>query len=147
MNRISLASATVALIGGAGLLAAVAPNGEASSVADSHKLTFTVHTLASKQVGRNLLIETDKATKDGKVIGYSANTCAFDFGAGVAHCDVTLARPSGQVRAKVTVHADTNTSKGRIVGGTGAYAGARGTVSGGPGSRPGTQSITLRWTR
>jgi hypothetical protein len=146
MNRISLASAALALAGGAGLLVSVAPNGNASSAADSHKLTFTVQTLASKQVGRNLLIETDKAMKDGKVIGYSANTCAFDFSAGVAHCDVTLARPSGQLRAKVNVKADTGTSKGRIVGGTGAYAGARGTISGGPGSRPGTQKITLRWT-
>jgi hypothetical protein len=146
MNRISLASAAVALLGGAGLLAAVAPYGEASSAPDSHKLTVTVQTLASKQVGRNLLIETDKAMKDGRVIGYSANSCAFDFVASVAHCDVTLARPHGQLRAKVTVQAETNTSKGRIVGGTGAYAGARGTISGEPGRRPGTQTITLHWT-
>jgi hypothetical protein len=138
------ASVAVLLLG-SGLVALTASDGAASASGRQHQLTITVHPLDSTQVGEKHLIESDQATKDGKTVGYTANSCTFDFAAGVAHCLVTLARPQGQLRAKVTVDAQNNVAEGRIVGGTGAYRGASGTVSGGPGPKSGTQVITLTW--
>jgi hypothetical protein len=145
MNRTHLRAASATLLAAAGLAALGTADTSASAAAHSHALTFTVRTLASSQVGDRHLIETDTATKDGHTIGYTANSCTFDFAAGVAHCLVTLARPQGQLRVAVTVHPDSGDVEGRVTGGTGAYRGARGAVSGGAGPQKGTQLITLRW--
>jgi hypothetical protein len=91
---------------------------------------------ASVQAGDNRLIETDKAVRSGRTIGYTANSCTFDFAAGQAHCWVSLARPKGQLRMRVVVDAENGQSSGRIVGGTGAYLGATGTVTGQEGANP-----------
>ena len=148
MKRTSLVTTTTALVAGGGLVLAVSAAGTASPAghADSHRLAITAHTLASVHAGENRLIESDKAVKSGHVIGYTANSCTFDFAASEAHCLVTLARPQGQLRAKVTVNAQTGASAGRIVGGTGAYSGATGTVTGQQGAQRDTVKLTLRWT-
>jgi hypothetical protein len=148
MNRTSLATSTAAVFVAGGLVLAASASGTAAPAhrAASHRLTLTAHTLGSTRIGRNYLIQSDKAVRSGTTIGYTANSCTFDFAAAKAHCLVTLARPTGQLRAMVTVDADTNRSVGRIVGGSGAYQGAKGTVTGEPGARKGTTQITLRWT-
>jgi hypothetical protein len=148
MNRIPLVTTTTALVAGAGLVLAVSAAGTASPApqAKSHRLSFTAHALSSVQSGRTHLIESDKAVKSGSIIGYTANSCTFDFAAGQAHCLVTLARPQGQLRSKVTVDAQTGRSVGRITGGSGAYRGAKGTVTGQEGASRDTVKITLHWT-
>jgi hypothetical protein len=148
MKRNSLVTTTTALVAGSGLVLAVSAAGTASPAqqATRHRLSFTAHALSSVHSGRNHLIESDKAVKSGRTIGYTANSCTFDFSAGTAHCDVTLARPKGQLRSRVTVDAQTGRSTGRIVGGTGAYRGAKGTVTGQEGSNRDTVKIILNWT-
>jgi hypothetical protein len=148
MKRTSLVTTTTALVAGTGLVLAVSSAGTASPAkqATSHRLSFTAHTLSSVQSGTTHLIESDKAVKAGNIIGYTANSCTFDFTAGKAHCFVTFARPQGQMRTKVTVDAQTGQSVGRIIGGSGAYRGATGTVTGQQGAKGNTVKITLHWT-
>jgi hypothetical protein len=57
-----------------------------------------------------------------------------------------MARPKGQLRMRVVVDAENGQSSGRIVGGTGAYRGATGTVTGQEGANRNTVRITLHWT-
>jgi hypothetical protein len=148
MKRTSLVTTTAALVAGGGLVLAVSAAGTASPAqrAQSHRLSFTAHTLSSVQAGENHLIESDRAVKSGRTIGYTANSCTFDFDAGTARCLVTMARPKGQLRMRVTVDAQTGQSTGRVVGGTGAYHGATGTVTGQEGAKRDTVKITLHWT-
>ncbi len=145
MNSTYLRAAAATLLAGTGLVVLTATDGSASAARQNHVLTVSVRTVGSSQLGDRYLVESDKVTRNGKTIGYTANSCTFDFAAGLAHCLVTMARPQGQLRAKVTVNAETNQIQGRVVGGTGAYRGATGTVTGGNGPQPGTQVITLRW--
>ncbi|WP_151082954.1 hypothetical protein [Nocardioides cynanchi] len=147
MKRTSLVTAGTTLVAGGSLVLAVAAAGAASPAprTTSHRLTFTAHALSSVQ-SANHLIESDKAVKSGHTIGYTANTCTFDFAAGKAHCWVTMALPKGQLRSKVTVDAQSGQSAGHITGGTGAYLGATGTVSGQQGADRNTVKITLKWT-
>jgi hypothetical protein len=147
MKRAPLVTTATTLLAGGGLVLAVAAAGTASPAerATSHRLTFTGHALTSVQ-SANHLIESDKAVKSGHTIGYTANSCTFDFNAGQAHCWVSLALPKGQLRSKVTVDAQSGQSAGRITGGTGAYRGATGTVTGQQGANRNTVKITLRWT-
>jgi hypothetical protein len=148
MNRISVIC-TVAGALAAGALVASTTVGTASAAGgtSNHRLTFTSHELDSTNAGSggHLLIETDRAVKAGRTIGYTANTCAFDFVAHQAHCYVSLARPKGQMRFKATVDADTNTITGKVVGGTGAYRGITGRVTGTPTSDPNVSRITVHW--
>ena len=151
MKRTSLVTTTALTAAAAtagGLVLAVTSAGTAAPArqATHHRLSFTAHALSSRQVGSDHLIESDRAVKSGQVIGYTANSCTFDFSAGTAHCWVTFARPRGELRSKVTVNAETGQSTGRITGGTGAYRGATGTVTGQQGSDQDTVRITLRWT-
>lgn len=145
MNRTHLRTASATLLLVAGLTGLGTADLSASAAARDHSLTFTVTTIASSQVGDRHLLETDRATRNGHTIGYTANSCTFDFAAGVAHCLVTLARPQGQLRVSATVHPDTGDVQGRVTGGSGAYRGAHGTVTGRAGNEPGTQQITLSW--
>ena len=131
-----------------GLVLAVSAAGTASTAhaARNHQLTITAHALSSVQVGKDHLIESDKAVRSGHTIGYTANSCTFDFAASKAHCLVTFGRPQGQLRMRVTVNAQTGASSGRITGGSGAYSGATGTVTGQQGAKRDSVKLTLRWT-
>jgi hypothetical protein len=142
----SLTALTAATAGGLVLALTAAGTAAPARQVTHHQLSFTAHSLASRQVGSDHLIESDKAVKSGHVIGYTANSCTFDFSAGTAHCWVTFARPRGELRSKVVVNAATGQSTGRITGGTGIYHGATGTVTGQEGNNPDTVKITRRWT-
>lgn len=136
-----------ALAGTAALTLGLSTAGGASAAAHHHRLTVTSHELSSTQIGANKLVESDRLLKSGTTIGYTANTCTFDFSSHTALCQVSIALSHGQLRARATVDADTGALKGRIVGGTGAYRGAHGTVVGhAGGSHPGDERIVLDWT-
>lgn len=143
MKGTTLLCTTAVLLVGSSLGATVAATA-APSAPSTHTLSFAAHTIASKHSG-NRLVEADRLVKSGSTIGYSVNTCLFDFAAHTAHCAVTLARPHGQLRAKATIDADTGAVSGRVVGGTGVYQGATGTVTGGPGAKPDVSNITIHW--
>lgn len=138
-------AATVA--GAAALTLGLSAAGGAQAAGHHHRLTVTSRELSSAQIGANKLVESDRLLTSGRTIGYTANTCAFDFSTHTALCVVSVALAHGQLYARATVNADTNALKGRIVGGSGAYRGAHGTVVGHPGgSRPGDERIVLDWT-
>jgi hypothetical protein len=141
-------AAALVLLGSTAL--ALGPSGPGTAGPSGHETTMKVvaRHLASKQLGHNRLVETDKILTAGKVIGFSANTCAFDFSTSTAKCAIAVALQRGQLRARVTVNADAadGSAKGVIVGGTGAYQGARGTVSSVPGHRQGDAKITMHIT-
>ena len=143
MKRTTLLCTTAVVLVGSSLGATVAATA-APSAARTHALSFAAHTIASKTSGSRL-IEADRLVKSGSTIGYSANTCLFDFAAHAAHCTVTLARPQGQLRTKATINADTGAVSGRVIGGTGVYQGATGTLTGGPGAKPDVTKITIHW--
>jgi hypothetical protein len=136
-----------ALVAGALVASTTVGTASAAGGTSSHRLTFTSHELDSTNAcsGGHLLIETDRAVRAGRTIGYTANTCVFDFAAHEAHCTVTLARPRGQMRFKATVNADTGAITGKVVGGTGAYRGIAGRVTGTPTSDPSVSRITVHW--
>lgn len=147
MKRTTLLCTTAILLCGSSLgatVAATAAPSSAPSADRTHTLSFAAHTLASKTSGSRL-IEADRLVKSGSTIGYSANTCAFDFAAHKATCTVTLARLHGQLRVKATINADTGAVNGRVTGGTGVYHGATGTLTGSPGAKPGITDITVHW--
>lgn len=145
-NTICTRAAALVLLGSTAL--ALGTSGPGTAGPSGHETTMKVvaRQLASKQLGRNRLVETDKILASGKVVGFSANTCAFDFSTSTAKCAIAVALQRGQLRARVTVNAKDGTSTGVVVGGTGAYRGARGTVSGTPGDRRGDHNITLHVT-
>lgn len=148
MNRTSvICTVAGALAVSAFLASTTAGTASASGSAKSHTLTFTSHELGSTNAGKggHLLIESDRAVSSGHTIGYTANTCAFDFTTHQAHCYVSLARPKGQMRFKATINADTGTIAGKVVGGTGVYKGITGTVTGSPSSNPDVPEITVHW--
>jgi hypothetical protein len=148
MNRTSvICTVAGALAAGAFVASTTAGTASASSSTRSHTLTFTTHELGSTNAGKGgrLLIESDRAVSSGHTIGYTANSCGFDFAAHQAHCYVSLARPRGQMRVMAAVDADTGTITGKVVGGPGAYKGATGTVTGRPGSHPNVSRFTIHW--
>jgi hypothetical protein len=148
MNRTSvICTVAGALAAGAFVASTTAGTASASDSARSHTLTFTSHELGSTNAGKggHLLVESDRAVSSGHTIGYTANTCAFDFATRQAHCYVSLARPKGQMRFKATFNVDTGTIAGKVVGGTGAYQGITGTVTGSPSSNPDVAKITVNW--
>ncbi|HEY3530067.1 MAG TPA: hypothetical protein VGK78_13045 [Nocardioides sp.] len=148
MNRTSvICTVAGALAAGALVASTTAGTASASDSARSHTLTFRSHTLGSTNAGTggHLLIESDRAASSGRTIGYTANTCAFDFTTHQAHCYVSLARPRGQMRFKATVSVDTGAITGKVVGGTGVYKGITGTVTGHPSSTPDVPVITIHW--
>ena len=49
----------------------------------------------------------------------------------------------GVIYARVTIDGEQGNPHGRITGGTGAYHGARGTVTGKPGKRPSDTKLTI----
>jgi hypothetical protein len=148
MNRISATCTVAAALAAAALVATTTiGTASASGGSTSHRLTFTSHELASTNagIGGHLLIEADRAMRAGHAIGYTANSCAFDFATHQAHCAVTLARPKGQMRFRATVDADTSSITGKVVGGTGVYRGASGRVTGTPTSDPNVTRLTVHW--
>jgi hypothetical protein len=65
-----------------------------------------------------------------KVIGTAAFTCVFDVGRAANTCEGALALHDGLLLFTYTETVRSTAVKGRIVGGTGFYAGAHGTLSG-----------------
>jgi hypothetical protein len=143
MNTTRTGAAAVVLLSTTAL--AMGTSGPATAGPSVHRITMNVvaRQLASKQLGIHHEVETDTILRSGQVIGFSANACTFDFTNNTASCAVAVALRGGQLRADVTVDAADGTSKGAVVGGTGAFAGARGTVHGAPGRRKGDTRITV----
>lgn len=142
MNNLHRGVTAAVLAGSAALALGLTTSSQAAT--STHTLRFTSHELGSRQLGSNKLVESDKLVRSGSVVGYTASRCAFDFSSHTAACVVSVALQNGTMSIRATVNADDNTLSGRVTGGTGAYRGATGTVSGTPGGRNAEQ-ITVHW--
>jgi predicted amidohydrolase len=72
---------------------------------------------------------TEKLIQNGRVVGHDAVTCKFNFATQVAHCTgVAIFPGSGDLFVTATSTATQNGATGRVVGGTGGFTNASGTL-------------------
>ena len=74
-------------------------------------------------------IDADKDYRNGRLVGRDVLTCRFDFVHHVIHCTVGLALHGGLIAANFT-STQSHFFQGKIVGGTGNFAGIHGVVQG-----------------
>lgn len=139
----------IAALGGAGVLAAgvaMVPAALASSGSTSHTLHFIAVSQGQKQLNQTTFTEEDKDVQKGKTIGYDVllfNATSANSSAG----RVAFASKNGFLYGKLTVHFTSTTFHGTIIGGTGAYKGATGTLLGKNLNQAGSRSaITVKFT-
>jgi hypothetical protein len=116
------AAAAVAAVGGA---VATVP---ASGAPVVHHRSFIAKQISEHQLGQRDFVASEVERHNGNVIGTDALTGHFDFNAGTVRIYVAVAWKGGALI--IRGHATQNTPfVGRIVRGTGKYAGAEGTVT------------------
>lgn len=116
------AAAAVAAVGGA---VATVP---ASGAPVVHHRSFIATQISGHQLGQRDFVASEVERHNGNVIGMDSLTGHFDFKTGTARIYVAVAWKGGALI--VRGHLTQNTPfVGRIVRGTGKYAGAEGTVT------------------
>lgn len=140
-------TAAVAVMAGGAVVGAVSL-GVAAPAATQHTLKFTSRNIADHVSGYyDIAANVDK--QHGKVVGYDTTDCHMLVQTKTAHCAVTLARAEGTMRGVITLDLNTGSATGKVTGGTRAYRGATGTISGkaagGTPQRPQT-AVTIRYT-
>lgn len=104
---------------------AAAVLGSTAIAATAAPTTLTLRTVqvSADQTGSGYS-STDTLFKDGKKAGTDTLACSADK---VYRCQLTLSLPKGAIRATFTDTGSESESPLKIVGGTKAYAGAKGT--------------------
>ena len=124
---------TRAAIGTAAAAAAAAVGGVVATVPASgapvvHHRSFVAKQITEHRLGQRDFVASEVERHDGNVIGTDSLTGHFDFKAGTVRIYVAVAWKGGALI--IRGHATQNTPfVGRIVRGTGRYAGAEGTVT------------------
>jgi type II secretory pathway pseudopilin PulG len=132
-----IAAALVALVTAAGLLAtAVSSSTATSSAAASaeratHTKRFVLHQVASANLGSNSFAGTDrvKSRAINKPVGFVSYTGTFNRDTDTVRLWAGIALKGGIINARVTL-TEAPPFTGRITGGSGAYEGITGTVTG-----------------
>lgn len=124
-TRTTIVAASAALV--AGLGGAVA-SATASGAQDVHHRNFVATQIASHQLGSSTFVSSEVERHKGRVIGTDSLTGKFDLKTGTVKIYVAVAWKGGAliVRGHAT---QSSPFVGKIVRGTGRYAGARGTVT------------------
>lgn len=104
--------------------AALAVPALAATGTASHTLRFTAVAVSRHSFGGNALVEIDKDVHAGKTVAYDE----LDITANTA--TVALGLKHGFLYGKFTINEKTGTLAGKVTGGTGAYKGASGTITG-----------------
>ena len=103
------------------------------AVASTHSASPTTIKFLATQTGQNhtktTFEQTGKATQHGKLIGYYTLSCQFTSTAS-AKCGGAGALSRGMIYFKFPLSTTSKTFSGTVTGGTGAYSGATGTISG-----------------
>jgi hypothetical protein len=134
--------AVVAVIAG-GTVAGAVSLSAASPAAATHTLKFTASQVADHIIGfQDIAADVDK--QNGKVVGYDTTDCKMNTQTKSAHCEVTLARAEGTLRGWLDLDLNTGLATGTITGGTRAYRGVTGTISGEAASNNAT-AVTIRY--
>jgi len=124
-TRTAIGAATTALVAGVGVAVVSAP---ASGAPDVHVRTFVAKQISSHNLGRRNFVSAEVERHKGRVIGTDSVTGRFNLKTGVAKFYVAVAWKGGALI--IRGHATQSTPfVGRIVRGTGKYAGAEGTVT------------------
>jgi glutamate synthase domain-containing protein 3 len=124
-TRAAAGAAAAALVAGVGGVVATVP---ASGAPVVHHRSFIAKQISEHQLGQRDFVAAEVERHDGRVIGTDALTGHFDFKTGTARIYVAVAWKGGAliIRGHAT---ETAPFVGRIVRGTGKYAGAQGTVT------------------
>ncbi len=104
------------------------------ALASAHSPSATTIKFVATQTGQHrssktTFEEVGTATKNGKLIGYYTLSCQFTS-ATVAKCGGAGSLSRGMIYFKFPLSTKSNTFSGTVTGGTGAYSGAKGTISG-----------------
>jgi hypothetical protein len=137
-----------AALGGVGVLAtgaAVVPAALATPRATSHTIHVTSVVLKQRQIGSSTFLQSEKDIRHGKVIGFDVARF-HNVSSTSAVGRVAFASKGGFLYAKLPISFNSLTFQGTIVGGTGAYKGATGTVTGKELNSAGSRtSVTLKF--
>lgn len=135
-------SAAVAVMAGATVAGAVSLSA-AAPASTEHTLHFKASQVADHISGfYDIAADVDK--ENGKVVGYDTTDCHMEVQTKTAHCEVTLARPEGTMRGTINLDLNTGLATGKVSGGTRAYRGVTGTISGKAASQNAT-AVTIRY--
>lgn len=123
MRRAIVMLAGVALVG-----AVAAPAASASTAPVWHTIKVKAVETSFAQHGSSISF-TERLSQNGRTVGHDAVTCKFDFTTGVAHCTgVAIFPGSGDLFVTATSTESQNGATGRVVGGTGSFTNAAGTL-------------------
>jgi hypothetical protein len=133
MNRARLAVCAGIAVAASSLITGSVGAVPASASAQQHSWHLVLRT-THQQVVKKTYIETDVVKKAGKVFGTGLLDCPGSGQAGVkvARCTVLLAVPGGTLTARIRVVNATGEVTGAVTGGSKAYAGAEGSLTGSP---------------
>ena len=138
-RKIGVALAAAAVAAGTGVAAV-----DAAAAATSHTLHITAVQLKSTQTKSGFL-QAEKDVEKGKVTGYDAISCKFNFKINKAVCDGGLSRTGGMLYVHAVV-GQTGHGKGTVTGGTRAYKGATGTIAIAPGAAQNQTKLTITYS-
>jgi hypothetical protein len=116
------------------VVATVAAATGVPAVAASSAKTVTQHFDAKSSssvlmLSKTSYVLTDKDVESGKKIGRDVLYCT-DTGTGTSHCHVAFAQKGGLLYAKFALPDTTGVLTGKVTGGTGRFAHAKGTLAG-----------------
>jgi hypothetical protein len=110
----------------------------------NHTLSFVSHNLDSTtQPANNRLLQASQEEASGHTVGYSASTCTLDVPTHSLGCQLAEAQMAGMLYTDFSINTKSGVVNGTVTGGTGAYKGASGTVSGHPATQPNYVDITI----
>lgn len=126
-NRFIIGATTVAGLSAAGLLLAGPALGGSAST--SKTLHLNIQQVSFTTLSKHQFSEADAIRSHGKRIG---NDVLFGriVSPGTARAHVTAALRGGELRLSFTQQFSSGQFAGKVAGGTGAYAGATGTITG-----------------
>jgi hypothetical protein len=139
-NRMKISTRMIAPLAATGLIAAGLGGAAALDSASAthshatgasakvHTWRFVAHETGSHNFGRTTFCGTDKDRRKGEFFGYDVISGKFNVHTHMATIDFALSRPGGLLLGRVT-GGEAGTFVGKVIGGTGRYKGATGTVS------------------
>lgn len=119
----------LAVLAGAALVGAVtAPAASATTGPVWQTIKVKAVQVTFDQHGNSISF-TERLSQNGRTVGHDAVTCKFNLATGVAHCTgVAIFPGSGDLFVTATSTESENGATGRVVGGTGIYTNASGTL-------------------
>lgn len=119
----------------------VSASAESNQGSPAHKMTFTAKHTGIVPTSRRNYVLTDDIVQDGQQVGADVLSCRTQ--GELAHCVVTLGLGDGQMHLRITLNEDGDLH-GKVLGGTGSYAGAAGRVRGHAASEN-AERVVVRW--